>query len=212
MKRFILRIPLAVVVFLWGVLAVGQAQNKAIEWIALFDGKSLGGWAVTKFGGEGEVQIKEGQILLDVGDDMTGINWTRDFPKQNYEVRLEAMRTTGHDFFCGLTFPVKESHCSLIVGGWGGTIVGLSSINGQDASENETSQMMVFQEKTWYKIRVRVTQERIQAWIDDKSVVDLELGERHFSTRSEVDWSKPLGIATWRTGAALQNLQMRRLP
>lgn len=181
------------------------------DWVQLFDGKILGGWEVTKFGGEGKVQIKDGEIHMDIGDDMTGITWTRDFPKQNYEIQLEAMRVSGGDFFCGLTFPVKDSHCSLIIGGWGGTIVGLSSINNQDASDNETTRTMTFKDKTWYKIRVQVSQEKILAWLDDQSIVDLELGTRRISTRSEVEFSKPVGIATWRTGAALRHLQMRRL-
>ncbi len=213
MKSILLRMASGFVIFLAMVFScAGQTPAKDTAWISLFDGKSLGGWTITKFGGEGGVAVKEGQIHLDVGDDMTGITWTRDFPKQNYEVQLEAMRTSGHDFFCGLTFPVKESHCTLIVGGWGGTIVGLSNVDGRDASDNQTSQMMIFQDKKWYKIRVRVTQESIQAWIDDQSVVDLELGEKRISTRSEVDWNKPLGVATWRTGAALRKLEMRRLP
>ena len=57
----------------------------------------------------------------------------------DYEVTLEAMRVDGNDFFCGMTFPAGKDPCTLIVGGWGGTVVGLSSINGMDASENETT-------------------------------------------------------------------------
>ena len=44
----------------------------------------------------------------------------------------------GGDFFCGLTFPYGDASCTFVVGGWGGGLVGLSSINGDDASENET--------------------------------------------------------------------------
>src|SRR6187397_1050193 len=95
----------------------------------LFDGKSLDGWKITPFGGEGEVTVKDGAIVMEMGNDMTGITWTKPFPKMDYEVSLEAMRVAGGDFFCGLTFPVNDKPCSLIIGGWGGGTVGLSSID-----------------------------------------------------------------------------------
>ncbi len=64
-------------------------------------------------------------------------------------------------------FPVKKSHCSLVLGGWGGSLTGLSSLDGFDASENETTNVMDFKEGQWYKIRLRVTEKKIEAWIDD---------------------------------------------
>ncbi|MFB0556148.1 MAG: hypothetical protein ACETWQ_22830, partial [Phycisphaerae bacterium] len=44
--------------------------------ISLFDGKSLGQWAVTDFGGQGDVYVKDGAIYMEMGNDMTGVNWT----------------------------------------------------------------------------------------------------------------------------------------
>ena len=81
-----------------------------------------------------------------------------------YEVTLETRRIDGFDFFCGMTFPVEKSHCSLVLGGWGGSLTGLSSLDGFDASENETTGSMAFKEGKWYKIRLRVTPEKIEAW------------------------------------------------
>jgi len=77
-------------------------------------------------------------VLLGKGH-LTGITWTGEFPKSGYEIRFEAARLEGNDFFAGITFPVKDSFCSWINGGWGGTVVGLSSLDGDDASENDTS-------------------------------------------------------------------------
>jgi len=182
-------------------------------WQSLFDGKSLGQWKSTEFGGEGPVTVANGQINLGAGADLTGITWTGGpLPKMNYEISLEAVKTKGSDFFCGLTFPVADSFCSLILGGWGGGIVGLSSLDGADASENETTQVMDFPENRWYKVRVRVTPTKIQAWLDDKSIVDADTTEHRIDIRSEVELSKPLGIATWKTSAALRNIRIRRLP
>lgn len=177
----------------------------------LFNGKNLDGWKSTQFGGEGEVSVEEGVITIATGYSLSGITCTQELPKTNYEITLEARRVEGIDFFCGLTFPVAESHCSFIVGGWAGSVVGLSSIDGQDASENDTTRYMKFEKGRWYRIRVRVTPERISAWIDDERVVDQDIRGRKLSTRVEVELSKPLGICTWETKAELRNIRLTKL-
>ena len=112
--------------------------------MSLFDGKSLGQWAITDFGGQGEVYVKDGAIYMEMGNDMTGINWKGPLIRMNYEITLEAMRVEGPDFFCGLTFPVGDKPCSLILGGWGGQVCGLSSLDYFDASQNETTKFIKF--------------------------------------------------------------------
>jgi hypothetical protein len=180
-------------------------------WKPLFDGRSLEGWKLTNFGGEGDVDVEDGKIHMDFGSSLTGITYKGKFPRTNYEVRLEAMRVDGVDFFCGMTFPVEKSYCSFIVGGWGGAVVGLSSIDDEDASENDTTTYRKFETGKWYRIRVRVTPERIQTWIDDKQVVDQNIVGRKISTRTEVTLSQPFGICAWETRSALRKLQVRKL-
>jgi hypothetical protein len=187
------------------------ADAKPADWQSLFDGKSTDGWKSTNFGGEGDVSVVDGSLVLDFGSSLTGITLTRDFPKTDYEIRLEAKRVDGRDFFCGLTFPVGDSHCSFIVGGWGGAIVGLSSIDGKDASENETTKYMKFDNGRWYKFRVRVTPKQIQTWIDDQPIIDQNIEGRRITTRNEVNLSKPLGFSAWETKAALRNIEFREL-
>ena len=126
-------------------------------------------------------------------------------------VTLEAMKRDGTDFFCGLTFPVGDSPCSFIVGGWGGGVVGLSSLNGSDASENETTKYQEFESNRWYTIRVRVTKDKIEAWIDQKQMVDVETDGVRISIRPEVELSRPLGIACYSTTAALRDIRIQRL-
>ncbi|HWA98451.1 MAG TPA: DUF1080 domain-containing protein [Pirellulales bacterium] len=184
--------------------------------VPLFDGKSLAGWQISDFAGHGEVQVEDGEIILERGESLTGITLDKQkfadtLPKTNYELTLEAMRVDGNDFFCGLTFPVGDDPCSLIVGGWGGGVVGLSSLNGADASENETTSFHSFEKGKWYRIRLRVTPERISAWIDDQQVADVALDEYQLSIRIEVEPSRPLGIASWCTTAAIKNIAVRRL-
>lgn len=186
-------------------------DSSAAKWKPLFDGKTLEGWKITNFGGEGDVDVEDGVITMDFGSSLSGITYKGEFPKTNYEVRLEAMKVDGVDFFCGLTFPVAESHASFIIGGWGGAVVGISSIDGKDASENDTTKFMNFERERWYKIRLRVTPQKLEAWIDDDQVVDQSIVGKKISTRREVDLSKPFGICAWETRSALRKLQIREL-
>ena len=174
----------------------------------IFDGKSLTGWEITNFGPQGPVSVSDGNIVLGMGDGSTGITWKEEFPVDNYEVSLEAMKVDGNDFFCGMTFPVDKDPCTLIVGGWGGTVVGLSSINGMDASENETTTLRQIEKNRWYRIRQKVAGGKIQAWIDDEQVVDFTIGDNMISIRPEVELSRPFGIATWHTTGALKNIRV----
>lgn len=181
------------------------------QWQPLFDGKTLGAWKSTPFGGEGEVAVEDGKIVLPQGSELTGITWTSSLPKWDYEIALDACRIDGSDFFCGLTFPVGDDPCSFIVGGWGGGVMGLSSINGLDAANNDTTKYREFTQGRWYNVRVRVTRAKIETWIDGEQVVSQDLGGKRISIRSEVELSKPLGVSSYSTRAGLKNLRLRTL-
>jgi hypothetical protein len=187
---------------------------------ALFDGRSLAGWARSGFEGEGAVKVEApfrggpGALVIEAGTTLSGVTWTRGaaLPRTGYEITLEAMRLAGGDFFCGLTFPVGASACTFVVGGWGGMVVGISNIDRLDASENETTAGKEFVDNRWYRIRVRVTEEKIEAWIDDERMVDVPWKERKISLRpGDIQKSLPLGIATYMTRAAVRNVRLRRL-
>lgn len=177
----------------------------------LFDGKTLEGWEITNFGPQGPIYVSGDAIILAMGDGCTGITWKGEFPVMNYKVSLEAKRVAGNDFFCGMTFPVKDDPCTLIVGGWGGPVVGLSSIDRKDASENETTRLIKFETDRWYNICLVVKEDTIRAMIDNEIVIDLPTEGRMFSIRPEVELSKPFGIASWRTTAALRNIRLERI-
>jgi hypothetical protein len=179
-------------------------------WQAMFDGQSLAGWRETPFAGHGEVHCQDGVIVLGMGDPFTGLNWTNDFPQMNYEVALDAMRVMGSDFFCGLTVPVGTNCCSLIVGGWGGSLLGISSLNGMDASENETTKFTNFESGHWYRIRLRVTEKRLQAWMDKEKLVDIDTTDKRISVRpGDIELSQPIGVAAWQTTSALREIKYR---
>ena len=185
---------------------IKDAKKNETTGRALFDGKTLNGWEIANFGTQGNVCVSDSSIILEMGDGCTGVTWKGKFPKINYQVSLEAMRVDGNDFFCGMTFPVLDEFCTLIIGGWGGTVVGLSSIDGLDASENSTGIMKKFTNNRWYRIRLWVTKQWIKAWIDDRVMVDFERCDEKLSVRPEVLLSRPFGITSWKTTAALRNI------
>src|SRR6266542_552017 len=96
------------------ILCLTSANTAGQAWQSLFDGKSLQGWRETPFTGRGKVRIENGTIVLGSGMPMTGITWTGSFPRSNYEVRLEAVRRQGNDFFSSVTFPVGDSFCTWV--------------------------------------------------------------------------------------------------
>jgi hypothetical protein len=187
------------------------AKPDPYGWKDLFDGKTLGRWKSAEFGGEGKVYVKDGMLVMEMGNSMTGVSWTGELPRDNYELTLEGMRLDGSDFFCSTTFPVGKDPCTLVVGGWGGTVVGLSNVDYYDASDNPTSQFMSFKDKQWYDVRLRVSTSKIEAWIDNEQVVNQPRADHKFGIRMECDLCQPLGICTWCTEGAVRNIRMRQL-
>jgi 3-keto-disaccharide hydrolase len=178
----------------------------------LFDGKTLEGWKKTDFAHSGPVKVEQGQIILSAGNSMTGITSTRnDLPRINYELTYSAMRVEGVDFFAAATFPVAGSYLTFVNGGWGGHVTGLSSLNGQDASENETGRPIKFENGKWYAFRIRVTDRAVRCWIDEKPIVALDYRDHQLGTRIETRSSQPLGFATWETSGALKAIEIRPL-
>jgi hypothetical protein len=195
---------------------VAMAAEPMNGWQPLFDGKTLDGWQATDFFKPGHATVAEGAIRLTKGMEragpMTGITSTRkDLPKIDYELRYKARRVDGRDFFATVTFPVGDSHCSFVTGGWGGQTIGLSNLDSADASENETSSNFEFATGQWYDFRVRVSKDRIESWINTKKVVDVVTTDRRLGIRIECYPSRPLGLATYRTTSEIKDVAVRKL-
>lgn len=189
------------------------------KWRDLFDGETLAGWKPSMFPSQQSVKVEKpfrdrpSAIILEPGADLSGLTWgdASTVPKINYEITLEAMKLAGSDFFCGLTFPVGGMNATFVVGGWGGTVVGLSSLEEMDASENETTRELYLTPDRWYRIRLRVTAEKIEAWLDQEKVIDLKTKGRQIGLRfGDIEHSLPLGLAAFRTRAALRDIRLRQ--
>lgn len=178
----------------------------------LMEKNSLEGWELTDFYASGKAHVKNGVLTLERGKPMTGVNCKRlDLPKTDYELSYEARRVDGDDFFAAVTFPVKDGFLTFVTGGWSGNITGLSSIDGADASENETNRQVKFENEKWYRIRIRVEDQKITCYVNDEKVVDFDGTARELKTRVESRPSQPLGFACYNSTGEIRDVKIRSL-
>lgn len=198
-------------------LSAQEAEaGEANSWTSLFDGETLGCWESGGEAGAIEPAVKDGAIVLGMGAMSSGIKYSEEkagkpFPKTNYEIEYVAERQMGNDFFAAMTFPFGDSCCTLVNGGWGGTLFGLSSIDNMDASENNYSSNYAFKNKTWYVFRIRVTDRTIAVWLDDEQMIDAYTEGHEISVRMEMSRYKPFGIASWVTEGRVKSIRYRLL-
>lgn len=190
--------------------AAAFGQSGARDWKPLFDGATLGQWKEAEFPRHPAVKVENGAIVMPAGQPFTGVTWTGEFAPREFELRFEAARLKGGDFFASVTFPAGGSFATLVLGGWGGDIVGISSIDGWDAADNETRRYFTFETGQWYAVRLQVTAERIRAWIDDRSVVNVEIAGRAIALRqADMKLSTPLGFCSYNTSGAVRKIEYR---
>ena len=185
----------------------------SVKAFVLFDGKSLDDWQSVDNGGSGSVTLEDGEMIIKQGESLSGVIYkkAKDLPLTNYELTAEAMRVEGSDFFCGLTFPVGDlkTCLTLVLGGWGGSVTGISSIDGLDASENNTSSFQRYKDDQWYKVKLRVTPKEIHVWIDDKEVINTDIEGKKLSLRpGPIESYAPLSFTTYQTTASIKNVKL----
>ena len=192
---------------------VPPGAEPAGDWVSLFDGKSLNGWEAVDgdlFAEHGAIEAREGQLVLGTGKVLTGVRWTADFPTSDYEVALEASRLIGSDAFCNITFPIGSSLCTFSVGSWGGSTVALHLVDGRKGDGNVTTRKVSFEQGRWYRVRLRVTAARIEAWIDHEQVIGIGRAGHTFSVVA-CQLLRPFGLHSSQTTAGLRNIRYRRL-
>jgi hypothetical protein len=190
--------------------APGDADAGA-PFTPLFDGQSLEGFEVTDFGGQGRVHVEDGRLILEPGSPLTGVHRKEPLPARRYELRFRAARLLGNDFFCGVTFPVGEQHLTLVLGGWGGAVCGLSSLDDLDAARNETRWLMHCERDRPFDVAIRSLPDRVEVRIDGELRCAVDLRGRRLSLRAEMEPCRPLGLASFATRAAYWDLRWRPL-
>lgn len=197
-------------------LIMVSALSLHAETVALFNGKDLSGWKTADIWGNGKVEaLSNGVVSCGLGKPLTGLAYTNTFPTMSYEVKMEALRKEGSDFFVAMTIPVESNACTVVIGGWGGGLCGISSINFMDASENQYSESVSFKNDVWYTLRVRVTPGLLEVFLNDTlytAKVPFESSSA-FTLRagSDIDKTKPFGLATYETKALWRNLSVTTL-
>ncbi len=164
-----------------------------------------------QFGGDGSHRVVQNELVLEPGSPLTGGTFDVKLPKDRYEVAFETERLSGIDFFCGLTFPTPHGELTLVLGGWGGTVCGLSSIDGADASENATRTLRHFENGTLRAVRIRVSGDDVQVFVDNEPFLAADLRGRQANVRAEVEPCRPFGFCCYLVTARLVNLRWRRL-
>jgi hypothetical protein len=165
---------------------------------------------------------KAGVLVLGAGEPFSAVKYEGKadiLPREGYEISWDAMRVDGSDFFAALVFPVgpktkdgKDKCVSLVAGGWGGMVVGISAINHMYAHENETTRSHEFVNGRWYRFTLQVTPDVIRCLIDGKEQFKVGVREKQLTMHvSEIQSCEPLGFSSYQTTGAIRHLQIRRL-
>lgn len=157
-------------------------------------------------------------FTLNEGSPMSGNvfpTWVADgLPLTDYAIGYEAMRVSGHDFFGSITFPVgKPDRCvTFVLGGWGGSQVGISSIDGYDASENTTGSSQHFENNRWYRVRIEVADRFLKVLLDGRPIINTNLSGRSLSLRGgDILQCVPFGFATYGTTGRVRGCVVEKL-
>ncbi len=175
-------------------------------------------WEKANIPEEGNFSIQNKELTLMPGLPMSGCKFTAwgtlGLPSIHYSIEYEAMRADGDDIFGMCTFPVSshQAHATFVIGGWGGTLTGISSIDFKDASENSTRAEQRFQNGAWHHVRIEVRAEDLRVWVNHKRVVNVSILGRRVSLRpGYIDHCLPFGFATWNTTGKIRHVQIRKL-
>ena len=184
----------------------------------LFNGKSLKGWEACNYAGTGEISVdgETGILRIERGEILSGVKRSgydkEKLPKLNYEIKMEARRVEGDDFFYCLTFPYRDTHATFVLGGWGGSVCGISSIDFMDAMDNSTMTAREFVEGQWYKVRLVISDHRLQGFVDGDRIVNVGIKGRKIGMRfGEIEESVPFAVSTFRTTGEYRNIEIRKL-
>jgi hypothetical protein len=213
----------ALLTFLFSaVLLIGCLPEKAApsviqEW-SLLDDALHSSWQKAGIPEEGSMQLTGQVLTLPAGLPMTGCRFpawqSLGLPETDYAIEYEAMRAEGEDIFGMCTFPVSShsSHATFVIGGWGGGLTGISSIDFKDASENSTRAEQKFANGVWHHVRIEVRPEDIRAWVNRRPVVNVSIKGRQVGLRpGYIDHCLPFGFATWNTQGRIRGVKVGRL-
>lgn len=203
----------ALVLFLF----TGCSESKPQRW-DLLGAAMVPHWQALVIEGAGKPQIGPGEIVLPEGAPMTAVRFggweAMGLPVVDYAIEYEAMRLAGQDFFGAVTFPIRslKTCATLVNGGWGGGLVGISNIDEQSANENATRSEHRFVNGQWYRFRLEVRSEEIKGWLDGRLIINASIKARTISLRAgDIEQCAPFGLATYGTTGKMRGLVVEAL-
>lgn len=185
--------------------------TQVAPWEVLFDGRDLSAWKAGVFGEFPEFDLAEDGVVIPQGVPLAGLTYQGTPPTPPFEAVFDVTKEFGADFFFSVTFPVRGEHLTLVLGGWGGVVCGLSCLDGEDASGNDTRTLKNFPDGSRYRVTLAVTDERVRVGLDGEPLIDADLRGRELELRPEVDPSVPFGVATFATQSILHGVSVRQL-
>lgn len=191
--------------------ALPETYGDQLQWVEIFDGETLANWRAGVFGDSDELDFTGTGAILPIGVPISGITYVGEPPRGEYGIHIEATRLSGSDFFLAVTFPVRDAHLTLVLGGWGGTLCGVSSLDGLDASMNDTRVHAEFPNGKRQSVFVYVADDRVRALVNGERLVDVALTGRALSIRPEVQPSLPLGLASFATRTEVHSVRLGRV-
>ena len=178
----------------------------------LFDPSLLGDWETGVFGNPDEFDTTDEGVVIPQTSTIAGMTYRGTAPTTPYVMHVDVTKRYGDDFFLGLTFPVRDSHLTLVLGGWGGGVSGLSCIDGKDASDNATRHVEYFPNGKRQMVVLDVTDTRVVARLDGRVLVDADLTGKELGLRTEVLASRPVGVATFATCSLIHSITVDERP
>jgi hypothetical protein len=162
--------------------------------------------------------VKDGILIVPAGKPMTLARFSqwqaRQLPVTHYTLTFQAKRHAGDDFFAAMTFPCGslQTCLTLMLGGWGGDLCGISSLDGKDASENEQRSSQTFRPDHWHDFRLEVRPDTLQVWMDERRIVNASLTGRTLSLRpGDIELCAPFGFASYWTEGHIRQLSLTPL-
>ncbi len=199
-------------------LLLCSCEDRQLQTWRLLEAPLLQHWQSAGLEGEGSISFAGGEIVLGPGQPMTGVKFTAwsdmKLPLVDYAIEFEAMRVDGQDIFAGITFPIRrlDTCATLVVGGWGGGLVGVSSIDGLNANENSTPGGHPFTNGQWYRFRLEVRDEELKAWLEDRLIINTSIKGRTISLRpGQIEQCVPFGVATYLSTGKVRGLVVTEL-
>ncbi len=185
----------------------------------LFSSALIGKWQEAQLEKSGGIVREANGITLNEGSPMTGIvfpSWLKDsLPVVDYAINYEAMRVSGSDFFGSVTFPVRDekTFATFVLGGWGGSQVGISCIDGYDASENTTGSSQRFENEKWYRVRIEIREKELRVLLNGRPIIQTNIAGRTLNLRGgEIAKCAPFGFATYGTTGRVRGCVIERMP